>query len=290
MKFMNNGNAKYKRIVIITCWYGPYPWYFPYFINSCEYNPTVDFIIITDNKEVLPFNPSNVKVIHKSIEEMKKAASRKLGFQVNIDNPYKLCDFKPAYGFLFPEIIKGYSFWGYGDIDVMYGDLRHFLTNKLLEGYDIFSFRPEYLTGALTIFRNVKKMNQLFMQSSDYKIVFFQSEYFNFDECNFLFVPLWDGKAIETVPSQVESMTHVVRKKAKANYLKAYFDFNLIEGTVGSVKWYNGRIFYKNQFEAILYHLLKFKDCCKQKCRKVNFNENVSICFSRNTIYKRNTK
>ena len=172
----------------------------------------------------------------------------------------------------------------------MYGDLRHFLTNNLLEAYDIFSFRPEYLTGSLTIFKNEKKMNHLFMQSRDYKTVFSQGEYFNFDECNFLFVPLWGGKAIEAVPCGVESMTHVVRKKTKANYLKAYFDFNLIEGTVGSVKWYNGRIFYKNKFEAILYHLLKFKDHYKHKCRKVHLQINTSICFSRNTIYKRNTK
>ena len=278
------------KIAILTCWYGPYPWYFPYFIHSCSYNPTIDFIIITDNKEPLPNNSTNVRVINKSIDEIKKRASQKLGFPVKIDCPYKLCDIKPAYGFLFPEITKGYSFWGYGDIDVMYGDLGHFLTNKLLEAYDIFSFRPEYLTGALTIFRNVKKMNQLFMQSRDYRTVFSQSEYFNFDECNFLFVPLWDGKAIDTVLCRIESMTHVVRKKAKVNYLNAYFDFNLIEGRVGNIKWHNGKVFYKNQFEAILYHLLKFKDCCKRKCRKVHFKESVSICFSRNTIYKRNTK
>jgi hypothetical protein len=279
-----------KSIAILTCWYGPYPWYFPYFICSCAYNPKIDFYIITDNRETIPNKPENVKIKNIALDEIKKTASAKLGFTVNNGRPYKLCDIKPAYGFLFPEIIKGYSFWGYGDVDVMYGDLRHFLTNKLLEEYDIFSFRPEYLTGALTIFRNVKKMNQLFMQSSDYKTVFSQSEYFNFDECNFLFVPLWDGKSIDTLPCQVESMTHVIRRKAKANNLKAYFDFNLIEGTVGSVRWYNGRIFYKNQFEAILYHLLKFKDCCKQKFRKVNFKENVSICFSSTTIYKRNTQ
>lgn len=287
---MDNENIKYKRLVIITCWYGTFPWYFPYFIHSCSFNPSIDFIIITDNKELISFKPNNVKIINKSLEEIKEIAAEKLGFKLHIDNPYKLCDFKPAYGFIFPEIVMGYDFWGYGDIDVMYGDLRRFLTNKLLEVYDIFSFRPEYLAGALTIFRNVKKINQLFMESRDYKTVFSQSGYFNFDECNFLFVPLWDGKAIETVICQVESMTHVVRKKVKANYLKAYFDFNLIEGLVGNVRWYNGRVFYKNKFEAILYHLLKFKDRCKHKYRKVHLQKNISIFFSRDTIYKRNTK
>ena len=32
-----------KSIAILTCWYGEYPWYFPYFIHSCVYNPSVDF-------------------------------------------------------------------------------------------------------------------------------------------------------------------------------------------------------------------------------------------------------
>lgn len=97
-------------IAILTCWYGTYPWYLPYFINSCIYNPTIDFIIITDNKEQIDNKPENVKIIHKSLKEIKSSASKRVGFEVNIDYPYKLCDFKPAYGFLFPEIVKGYDF------------------------------------------------------------------------------------------------------------------------------------------------------------------------------------
>lgn len=276
-----------KSIAILICWYGPYPWYFPYFIHSCNYNPTIDFIIITDNKESLPLNPTNVKIIHKSIEEIKTAATQKLGFPIKIDCPYKLCDLKPAYGFVFSEIIQGCNFWGYGDIDVIYGNLRHFLSHKLLETYDVFSFRPEYLTGSLTIYRNTKKINELFMQSKDYKTVFSQSEYFNFDECNFLFVPLWDGKSIENIPCQIESMTHIVKEKAKEGYLRTYFDFNLIEGTIGNIKWTKGKIIYKNKFEAILYHLLKFKEIYQYKNQKVKIQKTETICFSRNKIYKR---
>lgn len=31
-------------IAILTCWYGNYPWYFPYFIHSCSYNPILDLV------------------------------------------------------------------------------------------------------------------------------------------------------------------------------------------------------------------------------------------------------
>jgi hypothetical protein len=278
------------KIGIITCWYGPFPWYFPYFIHSCSCNPTIDFFIITDNQHTIPNKPKNVKIVNQTLEEIKIIASEKLGFAVNIDYPYKLCDFKPAYGFLFPEIIRDYDFWGHGDIDVMYGDLRNFLAKRLLETYDVFSFRPEYLTGCLTIFRNTKKINELFMQSKDYKTVFTQSKYFNFDECNFMFVSIWDEKPIKTIHNEIESMTHVVKKKSKEGYLSAYFDFNLIEVAIGNIKWTNGKIIYKNKIEAILYHLLSFKKVYQYKNQKVQIQKNETICFSKNNIYKRRAK
>lgn len=59
----------HKKIAILTCRYGPYPWYFCYFINSCSYNPTIDFIIISDNKETIPKKPENVIIVNKTINE-----------------------------------------------------------------------------------------------------------------------------------------------------------------------------------------------------------------------------
>ena len=44
--------------------------------------------------------------------------------QVTLDRPYKLCDFKPAYGFIFGEYLKEYDYWGHCDIDIVWGDLR----------------------------------------------------------------------------------------------------------------------------------------------------------------------
>ena len=62
-------------IALLTCWYGPYPWYFPYFIHSCRYNPTIDFIIITDNIEPIHNKTNNVKIIYKTLDEIKSGFS-----------------------------------------------------------------------------------------------------------------------------------------------------------------------------------------------------------------------
>ncbi|HKJ33216.1 MAG TPA: DUF6625 family protein [Balneolales bacterium] len=252
-----------KKIVILICYYGKFPWYFPYFLHSCSYNPSIEFIIISENcydQEL----PKNVTIIKMSWEQIKKVIRKRLGFQVQIEVPYKLCDFKPAYGLIFPELIKGFDFWGHGDIDVIFGQIRNFITNKVLSTHDLISVRHDVLTGYFTLYRNSMKMNELFMQSKDYKKVFLSSKHYCFDETNFAFEAFKKGLPPEKVPSEIESMTHVVKKLHKKNYIKAYFDFHVIEGYPGKLKWERGTLTYKNEYEIILYHLVRFKKICIQ--------------------------
>src|SRR4051812_20515840 len=116
------------KIAIAICYMGKMPWYFRYFAHSCRYNPTVDFYIITDNT-ITGDIPGNVKPVYMSLDEINKLSAQKLGFEVNINSGYKLCDFKPAYGFIFNDLLKDYDFWGHGDIDVIFGNIRSFITD-----------------------------------------------------------------------------------------------------------------------------------------------------------------
>lgn len=273
-----------KKIILITCWYGPYPWYFTYFVHSCRFNLSVNFVIITDNQEKIENKPTNLKIIIKSLNDIKKIASEKLGFIVNIDYPYKLCDIKPAYGFIFPEIISGYDFWGISDIDIVYGKIRKFITNNVLNNYDVISSRHDYITGSFCLFRNNEYINTLFMKSRDYRKVFSSATHYCFDECNFVFKQLSLGQSIFEVDYEIESMTHIVKKADINGELKALFEFMVVEGTPGRISWNNGHIYYKNTFEAMLYHLVRFKYKC---IKPVIFNPIPKIFhFSNNRIYK----
>ena len=142
------------RIKIIITYMGNYPWYFPYYLHSCRYNPTIDFLILTNNDDPILELPANVTILPYSIEQLKADASKSLGFEIAVESGYKLCDFRPAYGYIYSEIIKDYDFWGYCDIDVIFGNIRAFMTDELLNEYDIISARHDYLTGcfALTLF------------------------------------------------------------------------------------------------------------------------------------------
>lgn len=277
--------SKKISIACITCWYGKFPWYFPYFLHSCSFNPSVDFYIITDNREEIDNKPENVKIIYKTLHEIKSIATEKLGFKVNIDYPYKLCDFKPSYGFLFPEIIKDYDFWGITDIDIVYGSIRNFMTEEILNNHDIISSRHDYITGSFCLFRNSDYVNRLFMKSKDYKMVFSSPVHYCFDECNFLFEELKTGISILEINNPIQSMTYIIKKEEKESHLKAFFDFIIVEGLPGNIEWNKGRLIYKEMYEVMFYHLIEFKDSCIN--RKILKPIPSEYCFTKTSIMKK---
>jgi len=248
-----------KRIALITCYYGAFPWYFEYFIHSCKYNPDVDFFVVTGNdyKKILP---GNVEIVNKSLNELSQLATLKLRFAVDIKYGYKLCDFKPAYGFIFSDLTDRYDFWGYCDIDIIFGNIRNFMTDEILDNYDLISVRPDWIPGCFLLFKNSLKMNTLFLQSKDYKKVFTSQKHYCFDETNFAHPAFEDGNTYDEIKTEIESMMHVVKRLEAQNYIKPYFDLHIIEGgNSGRLKWENGNLYYKNRFEVLLYHLIAFK-------------------------------
>jgi hypothetical protein len=238
---------------------GNYPWYFPYFLYSCRYNPDIDFLIFTDNIDAELELPANVKIILYSIEQFKADASKVLGFEVAVEYSYKLCDFKPAYGYILFDYIKGYDFWGYCDIDIIFGNIRTFMTDELLNKHDVISARHDYLSGFFALYRNNSAMRELFKQSKDYRKVFTESRNFIFDETNFAFDEFGKGLHYSNIQTEIESMTHVVQRLQEENKLRAYFELQVLGGFAGNMLWNKGTLIYRKQFEIMLYDLVRFK-------------------------------
>lgn len=267
---------KQKSIAIIICYIGKLPWYFDYFAQSCKYNPSIDFIIVTDDTGYSKPSSTNVRFIYKTLSEINHIAKEKLELPVQITTGYKLCDFKPTYGILFSELLKGYDFWGHGDIDVIYGNIRKFITKKVLQKNDLVSVRHDYVTGHFTLFRNTRKMNELFKLSKDFRKVLTSERNFCFDETNYTFEYFTLGISYENIPSEVESMTHLVRKLERERYLVAYFDFHIIEGTPGKLNWSKGKLIYRNKYEVMMYHLIKLKSVFLSKKKYVGETFRIS--------------
>lgn len=171
-----------KTINIIVPYFGKLPNYFPFFLLSCKKNPTINWTIITDCTNEYNY-PDNVCRVGMSFEELRNKVKKLFDFEIALNTPYKLCDFKPAYGYIFESYIEGYDYWGYGDIDLVYGNLRDFLTDEVLSYDKIFDL------GHFTLIKNERKFNIAFLQSKKYKNyykkVFSSDKGYNFDE-NFL--------------------------------------------------------------------------------------------------------
>ena len=216
-------------------------------------------MILTDNNDPSLDLPPNVKIIPYSIDCFKADAAKALGFEVVAESGYKLCDFRPSYGTVFANHIRDYDFWGYCDIDVIFGNIRAFMTDELLNEYDVISARHDYLTGCFSLFRNTPALCEMFKQSKDYRKVFTDPRNFFFDETNFAFEAFEKGLHYSQIRTEVESMTHLVRRLQEENKLKAYFEFQIVEGFAGNMLWEKGTLIYRKQFEAMLYHLVRFK-------------------------------
>jgi hypothetical protein len=54
--------------------------------------------------------------------------------------PYALVEFKPAFGYIFADLLTDYTHWGYADFDMMFGDLTRWITPDELTDYDIVTY------------------------------------------------------------------------------------------------------------------------------------------------------
>lgn len=144
-----------KSIILIIPYFGKFRPDFKFWLKSVSENPTVDFLLFTDNK--VEFIPVNLKVISTTFDALRHRIQSHFDFKICLPQPYKLCDFKPCYGEVFADFIKEYDFWGYTDMDMVYGDIRHFITEELLVSYD----RILGL-GHFSLFRNTPRINSMY--------------------------------------------------------------------------------------------------------------------------------
>ncbi|MAM28746.1 MAG: hypothetical protein CMC13_06955 [Flavobacteriaceae bacterium] len=155
-----------KSIVLIVPYLGKWPLWFDAHLVSIARNPTINWLFITDCK-IPDHYPENVRFIHTTSEALNFKINECLNIQVPL-SPRKLCDIRPAYGKVFQEYILDYDFWGFCDVDIIWGNIRKFLTKEMLLENDIISSRKNTLSGHFTVLRNSLEVNSLYMSIPNY--------------------------------------------------------------------------------------------------------------------------
>jgi hypothetical protein len=261
---VNDNLARIPRVCLVVCYFGAPPGWIKNYLVSCAYNPSVDFLIFTDQKDFPSVSP-NVRVRRLSQSSFNTLASERIGVKVRLSHPRKLCDFKPTYGHLFEEFLDGWDYWGYTDLDVIYGDLRRFLSAAGLQKFDVFTARTEYLVGHFTLFRNKHNMRMLYRQSANFRAALQSPQVVCFDECGNQWPQRLQGK-LYSGGASCDSMTHIVRrlvadKKISACFLPAVVEWPELNASAWRLRWHAGRLWFVDQSrEAMYFHFHAFKE------------------------------
>lgn len=170
-----------KTIAFVIPYFGKFPSEgFNLWLLSCSKNPTVDWLIYTDDKTEYNY-PQNVKVNYCTLEDIKRKAQKCFDFEISLERPRKLCDYKAAYGEIFAEDLKGYDYWGYCDIDLVWGNIRKFLTDEILDRYERIGYQ-----GHCLLYKNCEEVNRRYRSIIEgvvnFKTVYTDPGEFCFDE------------------------------------------------------------------------------------------------------------
>lgn len=169
------------KACLIICWFGPLPKYFPVWLQTVKYNKEFDFLIFTD--QLRPSNckvPGNVIFKNLTLNEFTDRAKKTLHEKCSVNKPYRICDYRPMFGLIFAKELINYDFWGYCDLDLVFGNLSKFVNMDTLKRYEAI-----FNGGHFSLIKNNSRMNNLFKQKGsafNYKTVIKHDAIFAFDE------------------------------------------------------------------------------------------------------------
>ncbi len=176
--------ASAPAICFVIPYFGRWPFWFPFFLESCRANPTIRWILHSDCGTPASV-PDNVRIVDTTFDAYCHRASDALKISFRPKNPYKLCDLKPALGYIHRDELHDFDFWAFGDIDLVYGDLRKYFTAERLSRHDIFSTHRRRISGHCCLLRNTPLMREAFMAVVGWQSLLSKDEHVAFDESAF---------------------------------------------------------------------------------------------------------
>lgn len=247
---MTTTDTNSKKILLLLPYFGKWPEYLNLYLKGCELNQWLDILFITDCEPPKKY-PKNIRFIKSNLSIVSNLIAKNLGLKEYVlPFSYKLCDFKPSYGAIFQEYIKGYDYWGYGDIDLIYGNLESKVKQEIEDGFDIISARAEIVSGSFTLIKNNNYNNQLYTKIQDFNILAINPEYVGIDETSHNSA-IWDG--LDKLDLPKSCFTYLVANEHHNGHIKASFKtficelllkFDVVEFNMGELTFQNQTLGY----------------------------------------------
>jgi len=169
------------RITILIHYFGTMPEWADIYFETLKRNSTIQFIVYSNN-DLKKYITSNIQFVRMDFEQYLEFASEKIGIKLNFKTAYKLCDLRPFFGKIHSNEIKKSDFYGYADIDVIFGDIRNFYSDSILSKYDVFSTHEHTLSGHFSLFRNTNLTKNMFKFIGGYETKLNSEGYVGMDE------------------------------------------------------------------------------------------------------------
>ena len=162
-------NPQAGAVVFVVPYLGNWPLWMPLFLRSCAANPDAHFRLLGNLPLAEPL-PDNVRVDFISAQEIENRVRSHLRIEFRLSDPHKICDLRPFYPSLFADVVGPYEFWGYCDLDVVFGDLSRVLSRDFLKEVDVFSaWDSRQLVGHFTLLRNSPAVAKIAFEIEDWR-------------------------------------------------------------------------------------------------------------------------
>lgn len=306
-----------QKILLIQIWMGKIPNYFWYHYDTTKNLQNIDFLFITDQKN-FSLDSKNYRIIYKDINDIQNLIRNKSGFEnITITNNKKICDLKASLGHMFEEYTLGYDYFGFYDIDTLFGDLST-LNSEISNNYDAISFGDSTyhnrIAGPFTILKNTKEIREFYINEDFHNsfmsenVVFYEENVFFerfrkqfnikiiFDQNNIdikkggkiIYECLWDNGSLYCNEKEI-ALFHFYRK-SKTNFIRigdkirTYQNKELID----DFYWV---VHFSENYEKYLPHLMRsIKKYSNRKCifYSINYFPKVGLEYQTNQfIFKR---
>jgi hypothetical protein len=165
-----------RKIIVIVIWIGRLPSGFPFWLATARKQPFT-IAMVTDQPQ--PEDCKDIIWVPTSLAKLRKQISNVLGFDASLAYSYKVCDYRAIYGLIFSDLVEGYDYWGFCDLDLIFGDMEKVLDNALMESPDKVFQRAHF-----SLYKNTATVNEAFSKYKeiDYKYIFKNPRYCMFDE------------------------------------------------------------------------------------------------------------
>lgn len=147
-----NISDEMNKVLVLIPYFGQWPSYIELYLYSCSKQKGVDFMIFTDCP-IPSCRYDNVIFRPMSFDDYCLIVSERLSIPFKPTCAYKLCDLKPFYGVIHMRELANYDWWGFGDIDLIYGNLSLLVNDSNMRKYDLLTTHMDRVAGHFTVMR-----------------------------------------------------------------------------------------------------------------------------------------